>query len=100
MRLAFIADNDLPSIERDARFAHEQGFAGLEFNYWNQFKDLTSETIGQMRAILDKHSIRASMLGLWGMELSFTRYQHARRSTRATGRAESTLLNGSALTRS
>ena len=66
MRLAFISDNDLLAIERDARFAHEQGFAGLEFNYWKQFADLTPDTIGQMRLILDTHRIRASMLGLWG----------------------------------
>jgi len=66
MKLGFIANNDLPGIEEDAKFAVEHGFAGLEFNYWGDFKDLTAETVGKMRAILDKHGARAAALGLWG----------------------------------
>jgi sugar phosphate isomerase/epimerase len=66
MKLAFIAVNDLPGIEADARFAAEHGFAGLEFNYWKGFADLTHETVVQMRQILDRHGVAAASLGLWG----------------------------------
>lgn len=66
MKLAFIGNNDLPGVEDDARFAAEQGFAGLEYNYWGNFKDLTEETVRQMRAILDRYGVGASALGLWG----------------------------------
>ena len=66
MKLGFIAGNDLPSIEEDARFAVEHGFSGLEFNYWATFSELTEETVRQMRQVLDTHGIQASALGLWG----------------------------------
>lgn len=66
MRLAFIGENDLPAVEADARFAKEHGFQGIEYNFWEQFKSLTSDTVGKMRAILDRHGVRASALGLWG----------------------------------
>mgnify|MGYP001118375939 CR=1 FL=1 len=66
MRMGFIARNDLAGLDEDAAFAKEHGFAGLEFNFWGQFKDLTEDTVKQMRAILDKHGVKASMLGLWG----------------------------------
>lgn len=66
MKLGFISENHLEGIEADAAFAKENGFEGLEFNYWGQFKDLTEETVNKMREILDKHGVRASMLGLWG----------------------------------
>lgn len=66
MKIGFIGVNDLPGIEEDAKFAVEQGFEGLEFNYWGGFKDLTEETVTKMRAILDRHGARASALGLWG----------------------------------
>ncbi|MCB0060878.1 MAG: sugar phosphate isomerase/epimerase [Caldilineaceae bacterium] len=66
MKLAFIAQNDLAGIEADAQFAAEQGFAGLEFNYWAGFADLTVETVAAMRKILDRHGVRAASLGLWG----------------------------------
>jgi sugar phosphate isomerase/epimerase len=66
MKLGFIAVNDLPGIEEDAKFAVEHGFEGLEFNYWAGFKDLTADTVAKMRAILDKHGAKASALGLWG----------------------------------
>lgn len=66
MKLGFIAHNDLQGIEDDCRFAVEHGFSGLEFNYWAGFKDLTAETVAQMRAILDRHGVACSTLGLWG----------------------------------
>jgi sugar phosphate isomerase/epimerase len=66
MKLAFIAQNDLTGIEEDAQFAAEQGFTGLEFNYWAGFKDLTAETVAAMRKLLDRHGVRAASLGLWG----------------------------------
>ena len=66
MKLAFIADNDLPGLEEDARFAAEYGIEGLEFNYWANFANLTEETVTEMRHILDKYSVRCSSLGIWG----------------------------------
>jgi sugar phosphate isomerase/epimerase len=66
VKLAYIGLNDLPGVEEDARFAAEHGFTGLEFNYWNPFKDLTRETVVEMRTILDRHGVGCSALGLWG----------------------------------
>jgi inosose dehydratase len=66
MRWGFIAQNDLPGIEADCRFAVEHGFEGLEFNYWAGFKDLTADTVGEMRAILDRYGIKCSTFGIWG----------------------------------
>ncbi|MBN1580655.1 MAG: sugar phosphate isomerase/epimerase [Anaerolineae bacterium] len=66
MKLGFIAANDLPGIEKDARFAKEHGFVGLEFNYWKDFESLTDDTVAEMRDILDNRGIKAASLGLWG----------------------------------
>jgi len=66
MKIGFIGRNDLEGVEEDAAFAAEHGFEGIEFNYWANFKDLTAETVGKMRSILDKHEVAASALGLWG----------------------------------
>jgi len=65
-KLGFIGLNDLEGVEADAKFVVEHGFEGLEYNYWDGFKDLTAETVGAMRDILDKHGATCSMLGLWG----------------------------------
>ena len=66
MKIGFIGLNDLPGVEEDARFAAENGFDGIEYDYWQSFEELTAETVKQMRAILDKHGAYASSLGLWG----------------------------------
>ncbi|NLC55522.1 MAG: sugar phosphate isomerase/epimerase [Armatimonadetes bacterium] len=66
MKLGFIGANDLPGVEADAQFAAEHGFVGLEYNYWGDFRNLTAGTVREMRAILDRHGVRASALGLWG----------------------------------
>jgi len=66
MKFAFIGQNTLGGIEDDARFARENGFEALEFNYWGDFAHLTQETVEEMRRILDRHGVRCSMLGLWG----------------------------------
>ena len=66
MKLAFIGLNDLAGVEEDAKFAAENGFAGLEFNYWAGFQDLTQETVTAMRQILDRYGVHCSALGLWG----------------------------------
>lgn len=66
MKLGFIGLNDLAGVEADARFASEHGFVGVEYNYWGEFADLEEETVRRMREILDRHGVRASMLGLWG----------------------------------
>lgn len=66
MKLGFIASNDLDGLEADAKFAAENGFEGLEFNYWAAFADLTPETVGKMAAILDRYGVACSSFGLWG----------------------------------
>ncbi|MGI5918018.1 MAG: sugar phosphate isomerase/epimerase family protein [Anaerolineae bacterium] len=66
MKLGFIASNDLAGLEKDARFAAEHGFVGLEFNFWADFADLTADTVAQMKEILDRHHVACSSLGLWG----------------------------------
>jgi len=65
-KLGFIGLNDLAGVEADAKFAVEHGFEGLEYNFWDGFRDLTAETVRAMRAILDRHGASCSMLGLWG----------------------------------
>jgi sugar phosphate isomerase/epimerase len=66
MKFGFIASNDLDGLEADAKFAAENGFAGLEFNFWANFADLTPETVGKMAAILDRYGVACSSFGLWG----------------------------------
>lgn len=66
MKLAYIGMNDLPTIEKDAQFAREHGFNGLEFNWWGNFTEVTAEYIGQMRALLDQYGVGCSALGIWG----------------------------------
>jgi sugar phosphate isomerase/epimerase len=66
MKIGFIADNDLPAIEQDARFAAEHGLSGLEFNYWSALSDLPGDYMKSIRAILDKYAVECSTLGLWG----------------------------------
>ncbi|MBI2302137.1 MAG: sugar phosphate isomerase/epimerase [Armatimonadetes bacterium] len=66
MKLGFIAENHLEGIEADCRFCNEHGYEGLEFNYWGTFKDLTAETVADMRRTLDKHGVACSTLGMWG----------------------------------
>jgi sugar phosphate isomerase/epimerase len=68
MKLGFIGRNDLPRLEEDARFSAEHGFEGLEFNYWANIADLTAETVGEMRRILDSYGIETSSLGIWGWD--------------------------------
>jgi sugar phosphate isomerase/epimerase len=67
MKLAFIGDNDLPGVEADAKFAAEHGFEGLEYNYWGNLRDLTTDAVAQMKKIHAAHGVRVSMLGLWGV---------------------------------
>jgi sugar phosphate isomerase/epimerase len=66
LKLGFIAQNELSGIEEDCKFAVEHGFSGLEFNYWGQFRDLTVETVREMRKILDAYGVECSTFGLWG----------------------------------
>ncbi|MFQ6097888.1 MAG: sugar phosphate isomerase/epimerase family protein [Armatimonadota bacterium] len=66
MKLGFIGRNDLPGVEADAKFAKDNGFEGLEYNYWGDFEGLENATVEKMRAILDQHEVRAAALGLWG----------------------------------
>ena len=66
MKLGFIADNHLEGVEADCRFSVDHDFEGLEFNYWANFAELTAETVGQMKAILDKYDVPCAALGLWG----------------------------------
>ncbi len=66
MKFGFISRNVMPGLEQDVVFAAEHGLEGLEFNYWRPFEELTAGMVTKMRAILDKHGVRASALGLWG----------------------------------
>ncbi len=66
MKLGFIGRNDLEGVELDAKFAAEHGFSGLEYNYWDDFRNLEESTVREVRAILDKNGIGVSALGLWG----------------------------------
>lgn len=66
MKLGFIGNNSLADVEADSKFSKENGFVGLEYNYWGNFKDLTLETVKKMKEILDKYGIPASSLGIWG----------------------------------
>lgn len=66
MKIGFIGRNDLEGLKEDATFAREHGFEGLEFNYWAEFRDLSEDTVKQMRSILDEAGIECSALGLWG----------------------------------
>jgi len=66
MKLGFIGNNSLSDVEADAKFSKEHGFVGLEYNYWGNFKDLTLDTVKQMKAILEKYGISVSSLGIWG----------------------------------
>jgi sugar phosphate isomerase/epimerase len=82
MKFGFIGSNDLPGVEADAKFAKQNGFEGLEYNYWGDFKDLTAETVKKMRGILDANGVRAAALGLWGwnhiaLDLSAREEAHA-----------------------
>lgn len=64
MKLAFIGD--WTAVEADARFAREHGFEGIEYNHWGGFRDISAADVQRVRAALDAHGVRASMLGLWG----------------------------------
>ena len=72
MKLGFIANNDLEGIEKDARFAAEHGFEGLEFNFWHREErsgfdeDLDMDKVLKIRQILDAHGVEAASFGLWG----------------------------------
>lgn len=66
MKIGFIADNDLPTVEQDARFCAEHGLSGLEFNHWGALSKLEPDYMRQVRAILDKYGVECSTLGLWG----------------------------------
>ena len=66
MKLGFIGNNSLADVESDAKFSKENGFVGLEYNYWGNFKDLTLETVKKMKEILDKYGVPASSIGIWG----------------------------------
>lgn len=66
MKLGFIGSNTLDQLSSDALFAADHGFSGLEFNWWANFREVSAETVGQMRTILDDYGLKASALGLWG----------------------------------
>lgn len=66
MKLSFIGENDLTGVANDSRLAAENGFAGIEYNFWGDFPKVTIETIGSMAAVHKDHGVKASMLGVWG----------------------------------
>ncbi len=66
MKLAFIGENSLDGVESDSRLAAENGFDGIEYNFWGDFRTLTMDTVKQMAAIHQKYGTKAAMLGTWG----------------------------------
>jgi sugar phosphate isomerase/epimerase len=86
MKIGFIAANDLPGIEKDAQFAVEHGFGGLEFNHWHNTRwsnfdaQVTDEYITQVRDILDKYGAQVASFGLWGSNHTSTDDQERRAS--------------------
>jgi len=65
-KLSFIGDNDLASVEQDSRFAAENGFEGLEYNYWGNFGELGEDTVRAMHRIHRAYGVKCVMLGIWG----------------------------------
>jgi sugar phosphate isomerase/epimerase len=65
-KLSFIGNNSLPEVEEDARFAAENGFEGLEYNYWGNFGDLSEDTVRAMHRIHKAYGVKCVMLGFWG----------------------------------
>lgn len=65
-KLSFIGDNDLASVEQDSRFAAENGFEGLEYNYWGNFAELSPDTVRAMHRIHKAYGVKCVMLGFWG----------------------------------
>lgn len=66
MKFGFIANNDLEGLRRDVQFCNLHGYTGLEFNWWGDFANVTAEHIGEMKKLLDSHSVECSTLGIWG----------------------------------
>ncbi len=66
MKLAFIGDNSLDGVKADSKLAVENGFDGIEYNFWGEFRTLTLDTVKQMAAIHKKYGTHAVMLGTWG----------------------------------
>ena len=67
MKLGFIGGKKPAELPRAARFAADNGFEGLEFDYWKDFREITDETIDAMRRGLDEAGVGVSAYGLWGM---------------------------------
>jgi len=66
MRMAYIGENSLPMVEEDAAWAKANGYEGLEYNWWGDFKDVSEDTVRKMHEIHARHGVRVSMLGIWG----------------------------------
>ncbi len=66
MKLSFIGDNSLEGVESDSKLAAENGFDGIEYNFWGEFRELTLERVKQIAAIHQKYGTKAAMLGTWG----------------------------------
>jgi sugar phosphate isomerase/epimerase len=87
MKLGFIANNDLAGLTEDCRLAAEHGFDGLEFNYWDGFRDLTKEMVVELRQTLDSHGLTCSTFGLWGWNHISPKPEERAESLRQLGRA-------------
>ena len=66
MKFGFIAHNELQALAADCAFAAKHGFAGLEFNWWAGFRDVTEDQVRAMRKLLDQHGLACSTFGIWG----------------------------------
>ena len=60
IKMGFIATNDLDKLACDCRFAADNGYSGLEFNYWANAADLTIEAVKAQKAILDAYCLECS----------------------------------------
>lgn len=72
MKLAFIGDNDLDGVKADSRLAVENGFDGIEYNFWGEFPKVTMDTVKQMAAVHKEHGTKAAMVGTWGFNHTAT----------------------------
>lgn len=69
MQWAFMAKNDLETIQQEAQYAILHGFTGLEFNYGATFAELTIDCVETAGQILTDQRIGSTSFGLWGWNL-------------------------------
>jgi sugar phosphate isomerase/epimerase len=66
MTIGFIGGKKPSELDATARFAAENGFPLLEFDYWGDFAAVSDADAAAMRKTLDRHGVGVSAYGLWG----------------------------------